>query len=107
GGDEPRRTASASAPGLRAARGLAPGAVSGAARDDGAVADLRPLGALLRRPRPPRFHLSRELVGLARRLDHRQDDPRGRRAERGVLVRSPRIVAAASAVDLDFRYGCT
>ena len=29
------------------------------------------------------------------------------RAERCVLMRSPKILAAASAVDLDFRYGCT
>ena len=49
-----------------------------------------PLGALLRRPRPARLHVPRELVDLARHLDHRQDDPRGDHAARRVLMRSRR-----------------
>src|SRR5262249_8733188 len=49
------------------------------------LANLRPLGPLVRRPRPARLHLPRELVDLARHLDHRQDDPRGGHATRSVL----------------------
>jgi hypothetical protein len=45
--------------------------------------------------------------GLARRFDHRQDDPGCDLEARSLLMRAPRILAAASAVDLDFRYGCT
>ena len=81
-------------------------------------------GLDVRRPRAARLHLPRELVDLARHLDHREDHPRGPRGPRRLLrpvagqgergqrpytppVRAPRILAVASAVDLDFRYGCT
>ena len=121
GRDEPRRPAAAAGARLRAARGLAPPALPRAARDDRPVADLRTLEPHLRRPRPPRLLLPRELVDLARHLDPREDRARGRLAPRRVLsagprprlptnlgrVKTPKIVAVASAADLDFRYGCT
>ena len=53
----------------------------------GPLADLGPLGALLRRSRAARLHVPRELVDLARHLDHREDDPRRHRRSRRVLAR--------------------
>ena len=53
---------------------------------DGSVADLRALGPLLRRPGAARLHVPRELVDLARRDDHRQDDPRRPRRQGRVLA---------------------
>src|SRR5205809_7804465 len=87
GRDEPRRAAPAAASRLPAARGLAPKAKPRAAGHDGALADLRPIGARLRRPRPARFLLHRELVDLARHLDPRKDVPRGAHAPGRLLGR--------------------
>ena len=79
-------------------------------------------GLDVRRPRAARLRLHRELVDLVGRLDHRADDPGGAQRARRVLRPRPgagtpslhclscasrRILAVASAVDLDFRYGCT
>src|SRR5204863_4119665 len=82
---EPRRPAPAADPRLRAARGLAPQALPRAARDDRPVAGLGPDRAQLRRPRPPRLLLPRELVDLARHLDSREDPPGRPRAPRRLL----------------------
>ena len=65
-----------------------------------------PLEPDVRRPRPPRLLLPRELVRLARHHDPREDGSRGGEPTR-CLLRRPKIVAVASAADLDFRYGCT
>ncbi len=70
--------------------------------DDRALADLGSLGALLRRPRATRLHVHRELVALARHLDHRQDDSRGDHAAGRVLApsrmgRRPRSAEAIGA----------
>src|SRR3989304_1454139 len=55
----------------------------GPARHPRPLADLRALRPLLRRPRPPRLLLPRELVDLARHLDPAEDDPgRSRPARR-------------------------
>ena len=83
--DEPRRAAAAAAARLRAARGLAPGPLPRAAGHDRALADLGPLGPLVRRPRPARLRLPRELVDLARHLDHREDAARGPLGPRRLL----------------------
>ena len=45
-----------------------------------------PLGAHLRRPRPARLHVHRELVDLARHHDHRENDPCRDPAARRVLA---------------------
>ncbi len=49
----------------------------------------------VRRPRAPRLHLPRELVDLARRVDHRQDDPGRDQRPRRVLA--PLLVVPAFA----------
>ncbi len=104
--DEPRRPAAAARARLPPARGLAPQALPRAPGNDRPLADLRPLEPQLRRPRSARLLLPRELVRLARHHHPRQDGSRGAaRAE--VRIKAPKIVAVASAVDLDFRYGCT
>ena len=73
---------------------------------DGPLADLGPLEPDVRRPRSPRLLLPRELVRVARHHDPRED--RSRRAvSDAVPTKTPKIVAVASAADLDFRYGCT
>ena len=69
--------------------GLAPQALPRPARNDRPLADLGPLEPLLRRPRPARLLLPRELVDLARHLDPRQDDPGGARPPRRVLTARP------------------
>ena len=68
--DEPRRAAAAAAARLPAARRLAPQALPRAAGGDRSLADLGPLQPHVRRSRPARLHVSRELVDLARHLDH-------------------------------------
>ena len=72
--DEPRRPAAAarSATTSCSRTGIAP--ATSCSRDDRSVADLGPLRPLVRRSRPARLHLPRELVDLARHLDHREDD---------------------------------
>src|SRR5581483_11539133 len=74
--DEPRRAAAAAGARLRPARAVAPQALPRAAGPDRSLADLGPFDARLRRPRPARLLLPRELVDLARHHDPRQDDPR-------------------------------
>ena len=59
---------------------LAPQALPRAAGDDRPLADLGPLEPRLRRPRPARLLLPRELVDLARHLDPAEDGPCGARA---------------------------
>src|SRR5439155_7717776 len=83
--DVTRRPAPPPGARLRPARGVAPAPVPGAARDDGAVAGLRPDCALLRRPRAARLLLPRELVDLARHHDPVQDAPRRASTPRRVL----------------------
>ena len=74
---------------------------------DGALADLGTLGPLVRRPRPTRFHVPRQLVDLARHLDHRQDDPRGDQGPGRVLEHLSAVChhaarrARRGSVDLD------
>src|SRR5581483_51973 len=85
--DVARRSPAAAAARLREARAVAPAPLERAAGDDRFVADRRPQRPLVRRPRPPRFLLPRELVALARRLDPDQDDPRRARDARRVLTR--------------------
>src|SRR4029450_6993753 len=60
---------------LPAARSLAPQALPRASGRDRSLADLRPLEPWLRRPRPARLLLPRELVDLAGHLDSREDHP--------------------------------
>src|SRR5262249_30217739 len=108
GRDEPRRATAAAAARLPAAPGLAPRPLPRAAGNDRALADLGSLGPLVRRSRHARLHVPRQLAYLALRLDHRHEVPGGADETRGVLtVKTPKILAAASAIDLDFRYGCT
>src|SRR5439155_19495249 len=83
--DVTRRPAPPPGARLRPARGVAPAPVPGAARDDGAVAGVRPDRALLRRPRAARLLLPRELVDLARHHDPVQDAPRRASTPRRVL----------------------
>ena len=83
--DEPRRPAAAAAARLRAARGLAPQALPRAPGRHRPVADLGPLEPRLRRPRPARLLLPRELVDLARHLDPGQDHPGGAQRSRRLL----------------------
>ncbi len=95
--DVARRAAAAAAARLRAARGLAPQALPGAARHHRPVAGLRPLGAGLRRPRAARLPLPRALVDRAGSHDPAQDHPRGLLASRRLLAgphtdRSPQVV---------------
>ena len=76
---------------LRPARGLAQEALPRPARHDRPVADLRPLGARLRRPRAPRLPLPRALVGRPGPRDPAEDDPRRRsRAAARSRPESPR-----------------
>ena len=84
--DESRGAAAATATRLRAARGLASRSLPGASRHDRAVADLGPLGPLVRRSRSARFHVPRALVALARHHDHREDDPGRARRSRSLLT---------------------
>ncbi len=76
GRDVARRATPAARARLRDARGVAPQALPGPARHHRAVAGLRPLGAGLRRSRPPRLSLPRALVAGARPDDPAEDDPR-------------------------------
>ena len=62
--------------------------------DDGPVAGLRPDRPQLRRPRPPRLLLPRELVDLARHLDPREDAAGGARPPRRLLSRRDRDTSA-------------
>ena len=94
--DVARRPAAPAAARLRAARGLASQALPRAARDDRALAGLRPHRPHVRRSRPARLLLPRELVDLARHLDPRQDDARGRGAARRVLSTEAVVVAYRS-----------
>ena len=87
--DEPRRPAPAADPRLPPARAVAPQALPRAAGDHRPLADLRPLGAHVRRPGAARLLLPGELVDLARRDDPAEDDPRGLRAQRRVLSIHP------------------
>ena len=72
----------------RPARALASQALQRPSGDHGPLADLRTLVAHLRRPRPARLLLHRELVDLARHLDSRQDAARGDRRSRSLLAPS-------------------
>src|SRR4029078_5435874 len=101
------RPGALTSPQLSAPRGLSSHALPRAAGDDRPLADLGPVGSLVRRPRPARLHVPRELVDLARHLDPRQDDSGSPHEAWCVLMRTTKILAAASAIDLDFRYGCT
>src|SRR5207248_9337750 len=67
------RSAAAAAARLRPARGLAPKALSRAARNDRPLAGLRPLRARFRRAGAARLPLSRALVDLPRPVDPAQD----------------------------------
>src|SRR4051794_22022100 len=75
---------------------MAPQALPRAAGHDRPLADLRPLEPRLRRSRPARLLLPRELVGLARHLDPREDDSGRARGPRRVLSVSVVTVAYAS-----------
>src|SRR5580765_6465347 len=125
GRDVARRPAPAADPRLRAVATVAPEALSRASGNDGPLAGLGPDRSELRRPRAPRLLLHRELVDLARHHDPGPDPPGspgpawrllGRRpANRAdtplrhteAVPGAPKILAVASATDLDFRYGCT
>src|SRR5207253_1171667 len=72
-GDVARRTAAASGARLHPARGVAPAPLPRAPGDDRALAGVRADRALVRRPRPARLLLPRELVDLARHHDSLQD----------------------------------
>src|SRR6202012_5174346 len=69
------RASAAAGARLRAPGGVAQEALPGAARDDRPMADLRRLGARLRRPRAAPLPLSRALVGRPGSGDPGQDDP--------------------------------
>src|SRR5947199_5967162 len=98
--DEPRRPEAAAAARLPAPRGLAPQALPRAPGRDRPLADLGPLEPRLRRPRPARLLLPRELVDLAGHLDPRQDDPGRLPRHRRVLTVSAVIVAFHSGAAL-------
>ena len=71
----------------------------------GPMADLGPVGPLLRRPRAPRLHLPRELVGVARRVDHPEDDPRrAQRARRVLVIPASRPGALVSKRRISYRF---
>ena len=61
------------------------------------LADLRPVAPDVRRPRPPRLLLPRELVALAGRDDPDQDDPGGAQSARGLLSRRFSALPARAA----------
>src|SRR6185437_7933523 len=125
GRDVARRSAAAADPRLRAVATVAPEALSRASGNDGPLAGLGPDRPELRRPRAARLLLHRELVDLARHHHPGPDPPGSPGPARGLLARgaanradtplrhteavpgTPKILAVASAADLDFRYGCT
>ena len=84
--DVARRSATAARARLRDARGLAPQALSRAARDHRAVAGLRARRARLRRSRAPGLHLPRALVAGAGPDDPAQDAARGDLPAWGILT---------------------
>ncbi len=67
---------------------VAPQALPRPARDDGTLADLRPLEPRLRRPGAARLLLPRELVDLDGHLHPAQDHPRGALRPRRLLIRA-------------------